>query len=128
MIHRALMGSLERFFGVLIEHYAGAFPLWLSPVQISVLSITERHVEYCKGILGSLMKEGIRADIDVENEKIGYKIRKATLLKTPYMCIIGDKEIEKNSVNIRRRDGENIGEMSVEKMISFLKDKISNRR
>ncbi len=76
----------------------------------------------------SLIKEGIRADIDIENEKIGYKIRKATLLKTPYMCIIGDKEIEKNTVTIRKRDGENIGEMSCKEMMVFLKDEISNRR
>jgi threonyl-tRNA synthetase len=128
MIHRALMGSLERFFGVLIEHYAGAFPLWLSPVQISVLTISERHVEYCRRILGSLIGEGIRADIDEDNEKIGFKIRKAAVLKTPYMCIIGDKEMEGNTVNIRKRNGENAGEMSVEKLIAFLKDEISNRR
>jgi threonyl-tRNA synthetase len=128
MIHRALMGSLERFFGVLIEHYSGAFPLWLSPVQISLLTIAERHVEYSRGILASLKKTGIRADIDDENEKIGYKIRKATILKTPYMCIIGDKEMENNTVNIRKRNGENIGEMSVDKIMTFLSDEISNRR
>ncbi|MBI5057077.1 MAG: threonine--tRNA ligase [Nitrospirae bacterium] len=128
MIHRALMGSLERFFGVLIEHYAGAFPLWLSPVQLSLLTISDRHVEYCRGIMDSLIKEGIRVDMDGENEKIGYKIRKATVLKTPYMCIIGDKELENNTVNIRKRNGENVGEMSVEKLIAFLKDEISNRR
>jgi len=128
MIHRALMGSLERFFGILIEHYAGAFPLWLSPIQISLLTISERHVEYCRRIHGSLIQEGIRADIDSENEKIGYKIRKATILKTPYMCIIGDKEMENNTVNVRSRKGENIGAMSVEKLVTFLKDEISNRR
>ena len=128
MIHRALMGSLERFFGVLIEHYAGAFPLWLSPVQISLLGIAERHAEYCKAILDTLVKEGIRADIDIDNEKIGYKIRKATMLKTPYMCIIGDKEIENNSVNIRKRNGENVGEMTIEKLIAFLNDEILSRR
>jgi threonyl-tRNA synthetase len=128
MIHRALMGSLERFFGILIEHYSGAFPLWLSPVQISLLTIAERHAEYCRRIFDSLIAEGIRADIDAENEKIGYKIRKATVFKTPYMCIIGDKEMENNTVNIRKRTGENIGEMSVEKLMAFLKDEISNRR
>ena len=128
MIHRALMGSLERFFGVLIEHYAGAFPLWLSPVQVSVLTISERHVEYCKRISDSLINAGIRADTDEDNEKIGFKIRKAAVLKTPYMCIIGDKEMESNIVNIRKRTGENIGEMSLEKLIAFLKDEISNRR
>lgn len=128
MIHRALMGSLERFFGVLIEHYAGAFPLWLSPVQISVLTISERHVEYCRGISDALIKSGIRADIDEENEKIGYKIRKAAVLKTPYMCIIGDKELENNTVNVRKRNGDNIGEMTLDRLIEFLKDEISNRR
>ncbi|MBI5408792.1 MAG: threonine--tRNA ligase [Nitrospirae bacterium] len=128
MIHRALMGSLERFFGVLIEHYAGAFPLWLAPVQISLLTISERHVEYCRKVFEALIREGIRVDIDEENEKIGYKIRKATVLKTPYMCIIGDKEMESSAVNLRKRNGENIGEMTVEKLIAFLKDEISNRR
>ena len=128
MIHRALMGSLERFFGVLIEHYAGAFPLWLSPVQISILTISERHVEYCRRIKESLIAAGIRADMDEENEKIGYKIRKAAVLKTPYMCIIGDKEMESNAVNIRKRNGENVGEMSLDNLTTFLKNEISNRR
>ncbi|HDH04405.1 MAG TPA: threonine--tRNA ligase [Nitrospirae bacterium] len=128
MIHRALMGSLERFFGILTEHYAGAFPLWLAPVQVSVLSIAERHADYCKGISDALVKEGIRADVDADNEKIGYKIRKAAMLKTPYMCIIGDKETENNTVNIRKRNGESIAEMTVEELIVFLKDEIINRR
>jgi threonyl-tRNA synthetase len=128
MIHRALMGSLERFFGVLIEHYAGAFPLWLSPVQVSILTIAERHVDYGKGIMESLKREGIRADIYKENEKIGYKIRNATILKNPYMCIIGDKEMANNTVNIRKKTGENLGEMNVEKLTSFLKNEIQNRR
>ena len=128
MIHRALMGSLERFFGVLIEHYAGAFPLWLSPVQISILPIAERHAEYCRNLKDSLLKEGIRVEIDEDNEKIGYKIRRATVSKTPYMCIIGDKEISGNTVNIRKQDGENIGEMTTEGLVAFLKDEKSNRR
>ncbi|KPK01079.1 MAG: threonyl-tRNA synthetase [Nitrospira bacterium SG8_35_4] len=128
MIHRALMGSLERFFGVLIEHYSGAFPLWLSPVQMSILTIAERHAEYGRELLEKLIQSGIRADIYDENEKIGYKIRKSTMLKTPYMCIIGDKEISNNSVNIRKRNGENTGEMTCDAMISFLKDEINNRR
>ncbi len=128
MIHRALMGSLERFFGILIEHYAGAFPLWLAPVQVSLLSIADRHIDYCKEIVSSLMNQGIRANLDSDNEKIGYKIRKATMLKTPYMCIIGDKETENKTINIRKRDGENTGEMSVENLIAFLKDEILTRR
>jgi threonyl-tRNA synthetase len=127
MIHRALMGSLERFFGVLIEHYSGALPLWLSPVQMSILTIAERHSEYGRVLMEKLIQSGIRADIYDENEKIGYKIRKSTLLKTPYMCIIGDKEIENNTVNIRKRNGENAGEMTHDAMISFLKDEIISR-
>lgn len=128
MIHRALMGSLERFFGILIEHYSGIFPLWLSPVQIALLPIAERHADYGKSIFDALIKEGMRVDIDNDNEKIGYKIRKATMLKTPYMCIIGDKEMENKTVNIRKRNGDNVGEMTTEKLIAFLKDEIFNRR
>lgn len=128
MIHRALMGSLERFFGVLIEHYAGAFPLWLSPVQMSIMTIAERHADYGRGLLEKLIRSGIRGDLHDENEKIGYKIRKSTMLKTPYMCIIGDKEMSNNTVNIRKRNGENAGEMTHDAMISFLKDEINNRR
>ena len=128
MIHRALMGSLERFFGILIEHYAGAFPLWLAPVQISLLAIADRHTDYCHELLDELRNAGIKADIDTDNEKIGYKIRKAAMLKTPYMCIIGDKELDNKTVSIRRRNGENIGEMPVEGLIKFLNDEIASRR
>jgi threonyl-tRNA synthetase len=128
MIHRALMGSLERFFGVLIEHYAGAFPLWLSPTQISILTIAERHIEYGRKILDSIIREGLRADMDYSNDKMGKKIRNATISKTPFMCIIGDKEISNNTVNIRKRDGETIGEMTIEEMVSFLKEINFNRR
>jgi threonyl-tRNA synthetase len=128
MIHRALMGSLERFFGVLIEHYAGAFPLWLAPVQISVLTIAERHAEFAKTVADRLIQEGIRADIDTDNEKIGKKIRRATLSKTPYMCIIGDKEMEKNAVTIRMRSGDSAGEKNIDELVDFLRDEISKRR
>jgi len=128
MIHRALMGSLERFFGVLIEHYAGAFPLWLAPVQISVLTIAERHAEFARTVADRLIQEGIRADIDTDNEKIGKKIRRATLSKTPYMCIIGDKEMEKNAVTIRMRSGDSAGEKNIDELVDFLRDEISKRR
>jgi len=128
MIHRALMGSLERFFGVLIEHYAGAFPLWLTPVQASVLPISDKHSDYALGIMNALLKEGIRVDIDTSNEKMGYKVRKATLLKTPYMCIIGDNELTNNTINIRKKDGTSIGEMPVDQFTALLKDEILNRR
>ncbi len=128
MIHRALMGSLERFFGVLIEHHAGAFPLWLTPVQATVLPISDKHTDYARGIMDALLKEGIRADIDNSNEKMGYKVRKATLLKTPYMCIIGDNEVTNNTVNIRKKDGTSMGEMPVDQFTALLRDEILNRR
>ena len=128
MIHRALMGSLERFMGVLIEHYAGAFPLWLSPSQVSVLTISEKHLKYGRDVFESLLKEGLRADIDTDNEKIGYKIRKAAILKTLYLCIIGDKEISDNTVNIRKRNGETLGEMSLDNFITLLKNEDKERR
>lgn len=128
MVHRALMGSLERFFGILIEHYAGAFPLWLSPAQVSVLTISERHVEYGRTVLESFLQDGIRAELNTDNEKIGYKIREATLLKTPYMCIAGDREAANGTLNVRTLSGENLGEMSVEKIKSILKEEIKNRR
>jgi threonyl-tRNA synthetase len=128
MIHRALMGSLERFFGILIEHFAGAFPLWLSPVQVSILTISERHSAYGRGIADRLIAEGIRAETDLENEKIGYKIRKATVSKTPHMCIIGDKEMENNAVTIRKRNGESLGEMDIDSLAAYLKEEISHRR
>lgn len=128
MVHRALMGSLERFFGILIEHYAGAFPLWLSPTQVSVLTISERHVEYARTLFESFLQDGIRAELNTDNEKIGYKIREATLLKTPYMCIVGDREAANGVLNVRTLSGENLGEMSIEKIKSILKEGIKNRR
>jgi threonyl-tRNA synthetase len=128
MVHRALMGSLERFFGILIEHYAGAFPLWLSPVQMSVLTISERHAEYAATFAAGLKKRGIRAELDIDNEKIGNKIRKSSVRKIPYSVIIGDKEASEQSVMVRRRNGENIGPFSLEQLISFLEEEINLRR
>ncbi len=128
MIHRALMGSLERFIGILIEHYAGAFPLWLSPVQVSILTISEKQIEYARNVHRRLLEKHIRADIDEDNEKLGYKIRKATMLKTPYMCIIGDREASNRMINIRKRDGSSLGEVSLDKFIRILEQEISERR
>jgi threonyl-tRNA synthetase len=128
MVHRALMGSLERFFGILVEHYAGAFPLWLSPVQASVLTISKRHVEYAREITDSLLKAGLRVELSTADEKIGYKIREATLQKIPYLCIIGDKEMNNRTVNVRTRAGKNIGEMPLDKLKTLLKEEISDRR
>lgn len=128
MVHRALMGSLERFFGILIEHYAGAFPVWLSPVQVRVLTISERHVEYGRKIMEDLLKEGIRAELEERDEKIGYKIRESALQKIPFLCVVGDREMASNTVNVRTRKGENLGEMTVEKIKTILNEEITKRR
>jgi len=127
MIHRALMGSLERFFGILIEHYAGAFPLWLAPVQIEILTIAERHADYAMFLSGQLKSEGIRTELNMENEKIGYKIRNATLSKVPYLVIIGDREVSLQKVTVRKRSGENIGPFTIDEFIEIIKDKVRNK-
>jgi len=128
MVHRALMGSLERFFGVLVEHYAGAFPLWLAPVQVSVLTISEKHAAYAEKITSEMTQKGIRAELDGDSEKIGNKIRKSTLKKVPYAVVIGDKEIEQNSLSLRKRNGENVGPFTFDELISFLSEEINSRR
>lgn len=128
MIHRALLGSLERFFGVLIEHYAGAFPLWLAPRQVTVLTIADRHSDYATETADRLKKHGIRAEVNPENEKIGYKIREATMRKIPYMVIIGDKEVLDSCISVRKRTGENIGPFTVDEFIELLKEQIRLRR
>ncbi len=121
MIHRALMGSLERFFGILIEHYAGAFPLWLAPVQVELLTIAERHTDYALSLYKKLRSEGIRTMLNVDNEKIGYKIRNATIRKVPYLVIIGDKEESEKKVTVRKRTGENIGPFTIDEFINRIK-------
>ena len=122
MLHRALMGSLERFFGVLTEHYAGAFPLWLAPVQVIVLAITEKNNGYAKGIFDALRKEDIRAELDTRNEKLGLKIREAELKKIPYMLVIGSQEEEKKEFSPRGRSGAKpMPFMSVENFIETIK-------
>jgi threonyl-tRNA synthetase len=127
MIHRALMGSLERFFGILIEHYAGSFPVWLAPLQVKVLTIAERHNDYAIKLTQKLKSEGIRADSDLENEKIGYKIRNATVMKVPYLVIIGDKEILEENITVRKRTGENIGPFKTDEFITIVKEKIREK-
>jgi threonyl-tRNA synthetase len=128
MVHRALMGSLERFFGILIEHYAGAFPLWLAPVQLSVLTIAERHAGYAERLASGLRAAGIRAELDLDNEKIGNKIRKSSIRKIPYSIIIGDKEVAEEKVALRRRNGESTAPFGLNELMSFLKEEISQRR
>ena len=106
MIHRAIYGSMERFIGILIEHYAGKFPVWLAPVQVKVLSITDRTKDYAESVCAMLKERGVRAELDTRNEKIGYKIREAKLEKVPYIIVVGDKEAEEGTVNVNKRDAE----------------------
>jgi threonyl-tRNA synthetase len=113
MIHRALLGSLERFFGVLIEHYAGAFPLWLAPVQAVVLPIAERHTEYAHKVAGELKGLGIRVHVDDRSESTRYKIREAQMQKVPYMLVVGDKEVEAGTVAVRHRQAGDLGPQTV---------------
>ncbi len=120
MVHRALLGSLERFFGVLIEHYAGAFPIWLSPVQARVMTITDRQDEWAREVLDILRARGIRADIDLRNEKLGKKIREAQLEKIPFMLVLGDQEVADKTVSPRTRRGETLEAMSVDKFVDLL--------
>jgi threonyl-tRNA synthetase len=127
MIHRALMGSLERFFGILIEHYAGSFPLWLAPVQIEILTIAERHSDYAMSLSKTLKSEGFRTVLNIDNEKVSYKIRAATLRKVPYLVIIGDREISEQKVTVRKRSGENIGPFAIDEFIEIIKDKVRNK-
>jgi threonyl-tRNA synthetase len=126
MIHRAPLGSLERFFAILIEQFAGKFPLWLAPVQVAVLPISEKHLEYAAKIEAELKKNKIRVETNKDPERIGKKIRTATLQKVPYMVIIGDKEIESNTLSIRSRDGKDLGSQSLDNFINILKTTIEN--
>ncbi len=128
MIHRALMGSLERFFGVLVEHYAGAFPLWLSPVQARVLTIADRHAEYGREVRDALRAAGLRADLDDANEKIGYKIRQGAMEKIPCLLTVGDREAENRTVNVRRRGDKGGKEMALSAIISGLAEEARQRR
>lgn len=127
MIHRAILGSFERFIGILIEHYAGCFPLWLAPMQISVLTISEKQHEFALKVTHILQKQGFRANFDLRNEKIGFKIREHTLQKIPYLLVIGDKEVEANSVAVRSREGKDLGVMSVDTVGDFLHREIATK-
>ena len=127
MIHRALMGSVERFFGVLIEHYAGAFPVWLSPIQVEIIPIADRHVEYAREVKGALKSSGLRAEVDERGERMNAKIRDAQNQKIPYMLIIGDKELESRQVALRERNGVNPGVLSIEQFIQRAKADIDSR-
>lgn len=128
MIHRALMGSLERFFGILIEHYSGAFPVWLAPVQVAILTIAERHSGQASQVSGMLKANGIRTEVNIDNEKIGHKIRESTIRKIPYLVIIGDKEISEARLSVRRRNGENLGSIAEDDFLRLVREDITLRR
>ncbi len=127
MVHRALLGSLERFFGVLIEHYAGAFPVWLSPIQVSLIPIADRHLDYAKQVSDQLRKAGLRVMVDSRAERMNAKIRDAQNQKIPYMLVIGDKEVENGEVALRKRNGENPGAMAVNAFVELAKAEISQK-
>ncbi len=128
MIHRVILGAIERFIGILIEHYNGAFPVWLSPVQAVVMSITDRHIPYGKKVVEVLKDNNIRVKGDFRNEKLGYKVREAQVQKIPYMIIVGDKEVDTNTVTVRLRSGENLPAVSLDKIIERIKEEIKERR
>ncbi|MGW8321382.1 MAG: His/Gly/Thr/Pro-type tRNA ligase C-terminal domain-containing protein, partial [Thermodesulfobacteriota bacterium] len=128
MIHRALMGSLERFFGCLIEHYNGAFPVWLAPEQVILLPITDRAHDYVQEILPVFSDKGLRVESDLRNEKLGLKIREAQLAKIPYMLILGDKEVEERSLSVRTRWGENIQGMTLEAFLERILQETEARK
>jgi len=127
MVHRALLGSLERFFGILIEHYGGAFPVWLAPVQALILTITDRNIPYGEDLLKILFEAGVRAEKDFRNEKLSFKVREAQTKKIPYMVIIGDKEMVTGNVTVRLRDGHNLPPMSPKELIDRIKSESETR-
>ncbi|HHF7366978.1 TPA: threonine--tRNA ligase [Legionella bozemanae] len=127
MLHRAILGSFERFMGILIEHYAGKLPLWLSPVQAIVLTISEKQNEYASKVTQILQKRGVRANYDLRNEKIGFKIREHTLQKVPYLLVIGDKEVESNQVAVRSREGADLGVMTIDTICDTLAQEIARK-
>jgi threonyl-tRNA synthetase len=126
MLHRAILGSFERFIGVLIEHYSGAMPTWLAPEQAIILNITDKQSEYCLNLQETLKNKGFRVAIDLRNEKIGFKIREHTLQKVPYLLIVGDKEVESDSVAVRKRNGEDLGAQKIEDFCTRLAQDVAN--
>ena len=127
VIHRAIFGSFERFIAILIEHYSGAFPLWLAPVQAVVLPISDRHLEYAGKVRDRLQAAGLRADLDERQEKIGYKIREAQLQKIPYMLVVGDKEVAEGTVSVRSRSGGDLGPETVDGFVKKARQEVSSK-
>jgi threonyl-tRNA synthetase len=127
MLHRAILGSLERFIGILIEHYAGSMPVWLAPVQAMVMNITDKQADYVNQMAKSLNEQGFRVETDLRNEKIGFKIREHTLQRVPYLLVVGDREMENGTVAVRSRGGEDLGSMPVSEFADKLADAVSAR-
>jgi threonyl-tRNA synthetase len=127
MIHRAILGSIERFFGILIEHYAGAFPLWLAPVQARIMTITDRQREYARQVGEHILAAGVRAETDLRNEKISYKIREAQTEKIPYMLVVGDREVAAGKVAVRLRSGKDLGPMPVDEVLARIREEIDQK-
>ena len=127
MLHRAIVGSMERFIGILIEHYAGAMPLWLAPVQVMVLNISDGQAEYVREVVSELKKYGIRADCDLRNEKITYKIREHSLQKLPYLLVAGEREMQSKQVAVRTRKGEDLGSMPIQTLIERLQAEVDTK-
>jgi threonyl-tRNA synthetase len=126
MLHRAILGSMERFIGILIEHHAGAFPLWLSPIQVVLMNISQAQEEYAQQVGKTLREAGLRVQLDLRNEKITYKIREHSLQKQPYLLIVGDKEVAGGFVAVRTRSGEDLGQMTLPTLLQRLQIEIEN--
>ena len=127
MLHRAILGSFERFIGILIEEYAGLMPPWLAPTQAVVMNITDKQADACDAVVAKLKAAGLRAVSDLRNEKIGFKIRERTLERIPFMLVLGDKEVEEGTVNVRTREGANLGSMPVDAFITLLNNAVAQK-
>jgi len=127
MLHRAILGSLERFIGILVEEYAGSFPTWLAPRQVVVMGISQNQSEYAQKVTKELQDKGFRADIDLRNEKIGFKIREHTLRRVPYLVVVGEREAQENAVAVRTRKGEDLGVMTLEDFANTLNEDVACR-
>jgi len=126
MLHRAILGSMERFIGILIEHHAGSLPLWIAPVQAVVMSITDAQADFVAEVANRLKKHGFRVEMDLRNEKIGYKIRAHSMQRVPYQVVIGDKEMSEGQVAVRRRGGEDLGSMTLEAFVALLESELAS--
>ena len=127
MLHRAILGSFERFMGILLEHYAGKMPVWLAPVQAVTMNITDKQADFAREVTLKLKKHGLRVKSDLRNEKIGFKIREHTIEHVPYLLVIGDREVESRSISVRSQDGSDLGSMSIDQFIDVMSMEIERR-